>query len=388
MILKDIRIGQFSDSFLPIMDGVAFTVRNYAQWLTRIQDKTYVITPSFPGYTDKEDFPVLRYFSTPLLVRKPYRMGIPDFDQHISQVLRGIPLDLVHAHSPFSAGFLAMKTARRLNIPVVATFHSKYRDDFGRFMHLKSMLKQIARWIVTFYESADEVWIPQPHVEDTIREYGYRGKLEVVENGIDLEVPCNISEVRMQSRQALCISTDKPVFLYVGQLILEKNLKFLVESLSHLNLADYSMYIVGEGYARPILEKLALEYGLSGRIRFTGPVYDREKLSQYYAVADLLLFPSLYDNAPLVLREAAAMHTPALLLKGATAAEVIQDGMNGFLSDNDPVLFAHKIMEIIHMPLLKDSAGAMAATTLCHSWKDIVGEVHDRYLHLLKRKRG
>lgn len=388
MTLKELHIGQFTDSFLPIMDGVAFTVRNYAYWLTHISDKTYVITPSFPGYTDKEEFPVLRYFSTPLLVRKPYRMGIPEFDHHIGQLLKSIPLDLVHTHSPFSAGSLAMRTARRSHIPVVATFHSKYRDDFGRFMRLKAMLKQIARWIVTFYESADEVWIPQPHVAETIREYGYRGKLEIVENGIDMEIPCNICEVRLQSRQIMGIPADKPVLLYVGQLILEKNLKFLVESLRHVNLADYAMYIVGEGYARPALERLASEYGLSERVHFTGPVYDREKLSDYYAIADLFLFPSLYDNAPLVLREAAAMHTPALLLEGATAAEVISDGVNGFLSKNDPRVYAARIADILHMPHMKTLTGAMAAATLCHSWKDIVGEVHDRYVHLLNRKQG
>ncbi len=44
--------------------------------------------------------------------------------------------------------------------------------------------------------------------------------------------------------------------------------------------------------------------------------------------------PSLYDNAPMVVREAAALNTPSLLIRGSSAAEVVQDGENGLLAEN------------------------------------------------------
>ena len=62
-------------------------------------------------------------------------------------------------------------------MPFIATFHSKYRDDFERSVHNKSIANLMVKRIVQFSESADEVWIPQASVEETIREYGYKGKI-------------------------------------------------------------------------------------------------------------------------------------------------------------------------------------------------------------------
>lgn len=386
MTSQHFHFGQFTDAYPPIMDGVSMTVKNYALWLNRENVQSYVVTPRFPGYTDQDQFPVVRYFSAPVPGRPPYRLGLPDLDARISHVLKDIPLNLVHAHSPFSAGILAAKTSRYNHIPVIATFHSKYRDDFSRFTHQKSILNQIMKKIVNFYESVDEVWIPQRHVEETIREYGYKGRLEVVDNGIDLGNIRNIMEYRAACRRLIGIPHGKKVFLYVGQLILEKNLKFLVDSLSLLKNVDYTLYFIGQGYARPVLERLSAEAGLSSRIKFTGPVYDREELKRYYAIADLFLFPSLYDNAPLVVREAASLHTPSLLLKGSTAAEVIRDPFNGFLSDNEPPQYARRIKEILSQPEIMKQAGNYASLTLCRTWEEIVQEVKYRYIHLIRRK--
>ena len=383
-----LKFGIFSDSYPPIMDGVAITVRNYGYWLNKSNSRPYIITPEYPGFSDTDEFPVLRYRSVPILMRKPYRLGLPKIDHQFNQELRNIPFSLVHAHSPFSAGLLALRIAKQNNIPMVATFHSKYRDDFSRFINQKEILNQILKRIIAFYNAADEVWIPQPSVEDTIREYGYRGKVEVMENGVDISVDGDIEHFRSASREKLKIPQNRKTFLYVGQMVLEKNLKFLVESLRYVNARDFVVYFVGEGYARAQLEHLVREYGLESKVKFAGIVYDREELKRYYAAADLFLFPSMYDNAPLVILEASALHTPALLLRGSTISTLIQDGFNGFLSDNDPELYGDKINHLISDEDLLGKAGDNAAATVGHSWQDSVREVADRYMHLISRKQG
>ena len=383
-----LKFGIFSDSYPPVMDGVAITVRNYAYWLNKSKFQPYIITPEYPGYTDTDEFPVLRYNSVPILMRKPYRLGLPKTDHHFNQELKSIPFSLVHAHSPFSAGQLALRIARQNNIPMVATFHSKYRDDFSRFIYQKEILNQIIKKIVAFYNTADEVWIPQPSVEDTIREYGYRGRVEVVENGVDLSVEGDIVQFRFASRENLKIPQNRRVLLYVGQLVLEKNLKFLVESLRYINAEDFVVYFVGEGYARSQLENLVREYGLESRVKFAGIIYDREELKRYYAAADLFLFPSMYDNAPLVFLEASAFHTPALLLRGSTISTLIEDEFNGFLSDNDPKLYGEKINHLINDNDLLIRTGDNAAATIGHSWEDSVKDVADRYMRLISGKQN
>ena len=80
------------------------------------------------------------------------------------------------------------------------------------------------------------------------------------------------------------------------------------------------MFFVGVGYAAEEMKALVSERGLDNRVPFVGSVTDRAKLTDYYAASDLFLFPSLYDNAPLVVREAAALHSPAVMAKGATAS--------------------------------------------------------------------
>ena len=370
------------------MDGVAITVKNYAYWLNKSNNPTCVITPEFPGYSDKDEFSVLRYLSTPIHMREPYRIGLPKLDPHINHALKNLSLDLVHAHSPFSAGALALKTARRNHIPLVATFHSKYRDDFMRIINQKTIVDHIVKRIIGFYRLADEVWIPQRNVEETIREYGYKGKLEIVENGTDIDVESDIPAFRSQSREILNIPQGRKVFLYVGQLVLEKNLKFLMESLKYITTGDFIVYFVGQGYARPLLEGLAREYGLMSKVKFTGAIYDREELKRFYAIADLFLFPSRYDNAPLVIYEAAALHTPALLLRDSTIAGLIQNDFNGFLSDNSPKQYAERINGLINNNELLTEAGSNASVTLCRPWQDVVNEVKDRYTLLCKNSRN
>lgn len=382
------KFGIFSDSYPPIMDGVAITVKNYAYWLNKSGFKPYIITPEYPGYSDLDDYPVLRYHSVPILVRKPYRLGLPKIDHRFNQELKSIPFSLVHAHSPFSAGLLAQRIARHNHIPIVATFHSKYRDDFSRFINQKEILNQILKRIISFYDAADEVWIPQPSVEDTIREYGYKGKLEVVENGVDIKVEGDVTGFRSVSREMLKIPQKRKVLLYVGQMVLEKNLKFLVESLKYIKTEDFTAYFIGEGYARPNLQNLVREYGLEAKVKFTGIIYDREELKRYYAAADLFLFPSMYDNAPLVILEASAFHTPALLLRGSTISTLIRDDFNGFLSDNDPRRYGEKISQLISNHELLIKAGENAAATIGRPWEDRVREVADRYTQLIKRKEN
>ncbi|MFR0836164.1 MAG: glycosyltransferase [Barnesiella sp.] len=93
----------------------------------------------------------------------------------------------------------------------------------------------------------------------------------------------------------------------------------------------------------------------------------------------------MYDNAPLVLREAAAMHTPAILLNGATASEVIVDGENGFLTENTVSGLARKISFLAESPQIIRLAGEAASHTIARSWEDVVHEVVDRYRVIQKK---
>lgn len=385
--MKDVTIGLFNDCYVPIMDGVTLTVRNYAYWLNRTLGPTYVITPFVPRHIDEEPFPVIRFLSLPTVVRPPYRVGIPEVDVKLQALLKKRNFSIVHAHSPFGAGQVALRTAREKGIPIIATFHSKYRDDFSRVVKIKPIVDEQMKRIVEFYYSVDHVWVPQESVAATLREYGYKGPYDVVENGIDLKPPASISPYYDRGQKELGLSESAIIGLFVGQHILEKNLEFLVRSLPRVmeRNADFRMVFVGQGYAKQQLQALVAELGIADKVLFHDVVYDRELLKSIYARADLFLFPSLYDNAPLVVREAAAFRTPALLLSGSTAAEIIKDGENGFLAENDSVAYSEKIISILQDGHCLETAGFGAQRTLCRTWEDVVHEVRNRYLDILAR---
>lgn len=385
--MNRVRTGLFNDGYVPIMDGVTITVRNYALWLNKLLGPTSVVTPFMPNYQDDEPFPVLRFLSMSTIVRPPYRIGLPELDLRLQYQLKTRDFDIVHAHSPFAAGLLAKRVAKERHIPIVATFHSKYRDDFERVFGFKPIVNEQMKRVIDFYYSVDHVWVPQESVALTLREYGYKGPYEVMENGIDMLPPADIRPYREKGAAHLGLPEGIPVGLYVGQHILEKNLEFLMNALPAIMRAEpeFRMVFVGKGYAKPFLQQLARSLGIEDRVIFHDVVYDREILQSIYARSDLFLFPSLYDNAPLVVREAAANKTPGVLIRGATAAEVIRDGENGYLSENSLEAFSATVVKALGDGESREAIAERAQKTLCRTWEDVVGEVRERYLKILSR---
>lgn len=376
-------IGIFNDNFPPILDGVALTAQNYAYWLHEKGHDVSVITPYAPKskeVIDTAPYPIYRFPSIPIPFRHPYRYGLPYISPFFLRQWKKMEFEIVHAHCPFTTGDLAYSAAQKQGIPMVATFHSKYRQDFEHNVPNKKVVDWMVRHIINFFEKADEVWIPQAAVEPTLREYGYTGHVEVVENGNDFYTPVKrIEAMRLEMREELGLLPEETMLLFVGQHIWEKNIGFILDALALIKDKPFQLFMVGTGYAvREIRQKVAA-LGLQDRVTLLGNIHDRERLKRIDAAADLFLFPSLYDNAPLVVREAAAMHTPALMLQEATAAEVIKPDVNGFLTPNDTQMYADRIVYLMQNPELLQKVGNKASTTISRSWENVIEEVILRY---------
>lgn len=379
-------IGIFNDNFPPVLDGVGITAQNYAYWLKETGHDVSVITPYAPNMQEvmsSATYPIYRYVSVPIPFRAPYRYGLPFLDFRFMHQWRQMNFDLVHAHCPFTTGSLAYKISRRQQIPLVATFHSKYRQDFEHNVRCKPIVDAMVKHIIRFYEKADEVWIPLPAVEETLREYGYKGHVEVVENGNDFYASkAQVAVMRGAMREELGILPEETMLLYVGQHTWEKNISFILESLAQIKDKPFHFFMVGTGYAVHAIRALIVQLGLSHRVTLLGCIHDRERLKRIYAAADLFLFPSLYDTCGLVVRESAAMHTPSVLLRESTAATAIADGENGFLTSNNHTDFAQQITYLMNHPEEMRRVGDRASKTISRSWESVIEEVALRYRDL------
>lgn len=378
--------GLFNDSFPPVLDGVTLTVQNYVKWLRAEGKQVCVVTPWNPFDPKHPDFEMHRYFSLPIYNRSPYRYGYPLVDPFIWVNCLRVPFRIVHAHCPFSSMRLARFAARRHKVPLVATFHSKYRTDLERSLPPFMVRYQMDR-MRRYFNEADALWIPQASVEETVREYGITAPVTVVENGNDLggSADTDIAAVKETARKELGIPTGRMMLIFVGQHILEKGVMVIIDAIDRLRDIDLEMHFVGNGYAAGDMEKRVRELGLDSKVKFHGIVNCREELRRLYAAADLFLFPSFYDNAPLVVREAAMMGTPALLLSGSTAAEVMTDGVNGFLTKRSPEAYAERIRSLSAEPETLRKAGLGARATLSRSWEDVMTEVTGLYDEIINR---
>ena len=383
--MKETNIGLFNESFPPVMDGVAVCVENYAHWMQEKVGGVAVVTPRNPGadYSDKA-YEVLDYLSVPVPFRAPYVTGISEMDPAFLKQLLQRRFKIVHAHSPFVAGKTAARVARLQKIPLVATFHSKYREDFARVIPGQAMLDVIIKEIVRFYKKADAVWVPQESVKDVLYSYGYKGPIDVMPNGCDLAGDYPDSYFK-EARAFLGLEEGLFTLLYVGQHIWEKNLRFTIEALARIKDLPFRMFFVGTGYAEGEMKELVERLGIADKVTFVGRITDRELLKKYYAAADLFLFPSLYDTDGLVVREAAALSTPSVMLREASASGMLTDGETGFRIDGTLDAFEALLRALAADPGRRQAVGR-AARGIVRSWQDVAEEALDRYNALLTRR--
>lgn len=380
------KIGEFSDSFLPIIDGVGRVVKAYADTLSQRKQEVYVICPTDNmGFRGQYPFEIVDYNSMQLSKGNPWKVGIDSLDPHFRARMALIDLDICHAHSPAFAGFSAVHYAKRKNIPLVATFHSKYYDDILIATKSKMLARLGTDFVVNFYNMCDEVWAVSEATGETLKSYGYKGKIFAMPNGTNVrELHTELLE-EVASRFGL--RKDVPVLLFVGQINWKKNLKRIIEGSALLKKegVDFQLVFAGKGPDEEAVKDLADKVGLSDRFVMTGHLQDSKVLDCLYYLSTLFVFPSLYDNAPMVLREAAAMRTSALAVKGSCTAEVIRDGENGTLCEDTSEDFCAKVRQFLSLPEEKKKAiEEQAFQTIPIKWDGpIIDTVLERYENLV-----
>ncbi len=383
------RIGQYSDSFMPVVDGVGRVVYSYVETLGSMGHTVYAFAPRTDFKNQPEShFQMVNYNTLQMPGRMPYRVGVPQLDVHFEKQVRNIGLDIVHVHSPFMLGFSGLRLAQKRGIPVVGTFHSKYYDDFMQVFKVDVLARLGVKQVVEFFEQCDEVWAVNEATGHTLHEYGYRGRIVAMPNGT--EVRALDASVLPSLREKYALRPDVPMLLFVGQLNWKKNIRRILEA-SELLAKDgipFQLLLAGQGTHREEIGEAAKKMGIAERVTFTGHIQSTRELDGLYALAKLLVFPSLYDNAPMVLREAAVMGTPAVLIRGSNAAEGVTDGANGLTCADDAKSLAAAICKGISDEDFRQAIGKAAQDTIPMPWTAIMDKALCRYQDLIDAKRN
>ena len=383
---KKITIGIFNDSFYPMMDGVISVIDNYAKRLANIANVIVFVPKYKEEYDDSRfNYKVVRCKSikTPIYV---YALPAPDIDMEFKKILDKSNLDIVHIHSPFTVGQTGIKYAKKHNIPVVATMHSQFRQDFERAFKKKMVSNYFTNRVIEVFEKCDECWAVNSEVARIFHEdYGYSKMPRVMDNATGM-LPVDKKDAIKCIKKIHSLKNEK-ILLFVGRINKLKNIYFIADTLKEIgNKINYKMIFIGNGPDEDKFKEYIDELELNDKIIFTGKITDRELLAKYYAASSLFLFPSLYDASSIVQIEAASQSTPGVFLEGAATTANVTNNRNGFIIKNDVKEYANRIIEILNNKKLLDEVSNNAYKELYVNWDQQIERVYNLYLDLIKKK--
>ena len=349
---KKITVGLFVDTFYPMTDGVIVVVDNYAKRLAKFCN-VIVFCPRFLGKEiDDSVFPYkivrCRSMKVPFL---DYSLPMPKMDKNFQEILNEYDLDIVHIHSPFSIGEAGILYAKKHNIPVVATMHSQFKQDFKRAVKNNTLADTLTKKIIRVFNKCDECWAVNSEVARIFHEdYHYKKIPKVMNNATEM-LPVKDLDKAIELINKKYHLTNEKVFIFVGRINALKNIFFIVDALKIVSKIkpdlNYKMFFIGNGQDEEELKKLIKRNHLDDKIIMVGKITDRDLLASFYARSDLFLFPSLYDSSSIVQIEAASQKTPVLFIEGAATAATVTNNVNGFIIKNDLKKYANAIIRIM-----------------------------------------
>lgn len=381
-----LKIAIGTEAFPPTIDGTSTVAKCYADIINEKLGEAVIVTPKNPNQQDyKYPYEIYRYKSL-FTFGEGYPVGWPFKEQFALDIINK-DFDILHSHCPIATSYFFRRINRKKRIPHVLTYHTKYEYDFEERIPSLAIKKRAYGMLLNNIKSADEVWVTSNGTADSLRKVGYQGDYFVMPNGSDLPIADINDDGRAMIRRKHNIPEGIPVLIFVGRMMWYKNIKIILDACKILesNGRDFRLLMLGMGPDEFSIKKYTRKIGLDSKVIYTGQLLDRSELQIYYGTADLLVFPSLFDTNGLVVREAAASATPAILVEGSCAAEGIKDCETGFLCYETAHSVAKTIDSIVDNKDLLGRVGKNAQENIYISWEDSIKNAYNRYQYVIDK---
>ena len=361
------RIGIFTDTYLPDINGVVSSIRILENEMRQHGHEVYIVTTHGKLTTEMTDHCL---FLPGIELKKLYGYVLTSpLHLKATEIVKGIELDLIHVHTEFGIGILARLIARRLNIPLVSTYHTAY-EDYTHYVNIfnSNIFEKVARKTVAslsrlYGESCIEIIAPSLKTKTMLTNYGIKRPISVIPTGIELKRfhPDETSPEDLEKLKTELNINGETTILFVGRIALEKSIQMLLEGLLELKeaVSQFKFLVVGDGPELENLKSFVNKHGLKEQVIFTGKK-PSELIPQYYHVADVFASASVTETQGMTYIEALAAAIPIFAREDEAVTKLLEEDKNGFYF-NDSKSFAEKLLHyqslsVEKKALLKDAA--------------------------------
>ena len=314
------RIGVFTDTYLPAMDGVVKSVILFNRELERLGHEVHVFAPAPTWKEESHEGNIHRFRSIEIPFYAGYRLCA--FPSSMDRVADELKLDIIHLHGFASMGLKGMAHARNRNIPSVFTFHTMVDRAFSHYF-----MPGVKPWIWERLYWGYIRWLLR---RCSLVIYPTEWTRKDVEGRADATFPSMILPSGFDpavNHPPPSPPSGTPLVLYVGRVASEKGLDLAFRSVASMAIGERPKFVVvGKGPATGQLRGLARELGIE--VEFAGFVSEAD-LSEWYRRASLLIMPSEFETQGLVAAEAMASGTPVVARKHGAFSSLVKDGVNG-----------------------------------------------------------
>jgi len=379
METRELRVAIFSGNYNYVRDGANQALNRLADYLLRQGAAVRVYSPTTrtPAFEPKGDLVSVPSFSIPR--RTEYRVGYA-LPPRVRRDLRDFRPNIFHVASPEITGHRAVTLARRWDLPVVASVHTRF-ETYPRYYGLAFLEPLVLAVLRRFYRRCDAIFAPSDSMAQLLRDQRMNFDVGIWTRGIDREI-FNPDRRDMAWRRSLGIADDEPVIGFTGRLVMEKGLDVFSDAIDRLarRQVRHKVLVVGEGPARDWFEKRLPDACFIGHQN--GP-----DLGRAVASMDILLNPSVTETFGNVTLEAMATGLPVVAARATGSESLVEDGITGRLVRPGAIeAFSEALSLYCRDETARLAAGAAGEMMSRHyGWDEVNQALVDAYLRLIRQ---
>lgn len=348
---KKLKIAMFTNNYFPFIGGVPISISRIASSLKKNNHEVIIFAPKYPNYSDT-DKNIVRCSLLKYSTSGKFPFAIANiYAPSIKRKFNNYSFDLVHVHHPFWMGKKGLKLAKKNNIPVVLTYHTrleKYSENlpFGK-LFFKNVMSH--KMIKSFAQKCDGIIAPTKSAKEYLENIGVSRPKLIMPTGIDITQYEKIDKKEVENIRKTYIKNNDLLFCSVFRLSPEKNGIFLIEGLKKVkekSKKSFKCLIIGDGPEKESLQTKINSLNMQDNIILCGRV-DPNKIYSYYLASDLFVFASQSETQGMVLLEAMAGNCPVISIRSSGTDDVIINNFNGYKTQSDINEWSNRIIQLI-----------------------------------------